>query len=367
MPGEEFKTEVVADEMKDVSSAFCALEEAILLDRRNCALHCVTAVSVLLWLLLSGCADRDEAEEARRQQAPGYNAEANEALKRAEKAMMEAGIEVNFSELSGLESLTDLHTILPKPGQVRQLEKQQKMEEAIEALYSALNALAKSGVAQAPTRLLAETGGSRIVGFEEELGASNSDLALIHLHISYCYVLAAVSRLARFGLGPDGIPDTADDLYYISFPEKPDVENLEVYKFTLTDRGQALMDSVDPGIDPHGYIKVFYDEGQVEALQVIIDSLLLLVGAEVAVVENPAAGIKAHEPEVNRQIYRRDALYHLDQALGLAMRIAPELEDAISEFDETVIEYFSRGILEDTIEWGLEIRKIPDRYKSLLR
>ena len=338
-----------------------------MLDRRKGALHCVTAAFVFIWLFLSGCADREELEETRRQRAPGYNAEANEALKRAEKAMMEAGIEVNFSELSGLESLTDLHTLLPKPGQVRQLEKQQKMEEAIGALYNALDALAKSGAIQAPTRLLAEPDGSRIVGFEEKLGASNSDLALIHVHMSYCYVLAAVSRLARLGLGPDGVPDTADDLYYISFPEKLDVENLEVYKFTLTDKGQALMDSVDPEVDPHGYIKIFYDEGQVEALQVIIDSLLLLVGAEVAVVEDPAAGIKAHEPEVNRQIYRSDALYHLDQALELAMRIAPELEDAISEFDETVTEYFSREILEDTIEWGFEIRKVPDRYKSLLR
>ena len=325
-----------------------------MLDQKTGALYCAIAVFTLLSFLFSGCADREELQETRRQLAPGYNAEANEALKRAERAMKEAEIEVDFSEM-GLESLTDLRTILPDPMEIAQLEKQQKMEEAIVALYAAMDALGKSGVPGAPARTL----------ITNPDGVSDSDLALTHLHLSYCYVLAAVSRLARFGVGPDGVPDTEDDLYYISFPEEMELEDLEVYKFTLTDKGQSLMDSVDPDIDPDGYIKVFYDEGQVEALQAIIDSLLLLLGAEIAVIENPAEGIRAHEPEVDRQTYRHDALYHLEQAVELARGIAPELRDALDEFDETVTEYFSEGLLEDAIEWGLEIRKVPERYEYL--
>ena len=91
------------------------------------ALYCAMAIVASCIALFSGCADREELEEARRQQAPGYNAKANDALEKAENAMVEAGIEVNFSEQRGLETLTDLSAILPDPMEIRQLEKQQKM------------------------------------------------------------------------------------------------------------------------------------------------------------------------------------------------------------------------------------------------
>jgi hypothetical protein len=319
------------------------------------ALYCAMAIFASYIAFFSGCAGREELEEARRQQAPGYDAEADEALEKAENAMIEAGIEINFSEQSGLESLTDLRAILPDPMEIRQLEKQQKMEEAITALHTALDALGRSGASLAPARALADSD-----------GGSDTDVALIHLHLSYCYILSAVSRLARVGLGPDGVLGTADDLYYISFPEELEVENVEVYKFMLTDKGQALMDSVDPSADPYGYIKVFYSEGQVEALQAILDSLLLLLDAEVVIIASPAEGIKAQEPQIDRQTYRSNALYHLTQALELARILAPELEDALDEFDGTITEYFSKEILENAIEWGFEIRSVPQRYEHLL-
>jgi|GEM_PF-1366993 len=335
--------------------------------QKTVVLYCAMAVFAFISpLFLSGCADREELQEARRQLAPGYNTKANEALGKAETAMMEAGIQVDFSELGGLESVTDLRAILPDPMEIRQLEKQQKMEEAIDSLYDALDAIVldplqirqlekqQLGMAGAPARALIVAG-----------GVSNTDLTLIHIHLSYLYILSAVSRLARAGVGPDGIPDSEDDLYYVSFAEDTEAKGLAVYELMLTDRGQELMDAVDPDV-PYGFIKVFYSEGQVEALQAIIDSLLLLLGAEVGVIENPAEGIRAHEPMVDRQTYRHDALYHLNQALLLAELVVPEVEDALSEFDEVVTDYFSKPILQRVIEWGFEIRKVPERYAYLV-
>lgn len=312
---------------------------------------------LMLLLLFPGCADRAELEEARRKRAPGYNSEANEALEKAERAMVEAGVEINFSAEDGLESLTDLlRTALADPLEVRQLEKQQKLEEAIEAFYVSLDALGATNVSAAPARIL-------LANPDE---ASGVDLVLINLHLSYCYILSAVSRLARYGTGPDEVPGTEDDLFYIEFLDNPDEETLEIYKFKLTDRGQELMDAVDPDADPDGYIKVFYDEGQVGVLQAIINSLQLLLGAEVIVVGNAAKGIGKHEPTLENEIYRGDALYHLGQSLQLAKQHLPELEDALAELDGTIADYFSKGILEDVIKWGFKIRKVPPRYEYLL-
>lgn len=315
------------------------------------ALYCAMVIFALISLFLSGCADREELEESRRQQAPGYNAEANEALEKAENAMAEAEVDVKFKELG---NLTNLLAFLPDPLQIRQLEKQQKLEEAIGSFNVALDAVGASSAARAPARALMLTPG----------GVSDTDLALLHLHVAYCYVLAAVSQLARAGIGPDGIPNSVDDLYYISFSEDLEAEN--VYAFELKDRGQELIDAVDPDVDPYGYIKVFYNEGQVEALQAIIDSLLIILGAEVAVLANPAEGIGAHKPMVNRQIYRSNALYHLEQALKLAWKIAPGVVDGLDEFDEVITEEFSKELLENAIEWGFEIRSVPKRYEHLL-
>jgi len=332
--------------------------------KKSSALYCAMAIfAVISFLLLYGCADRDELEETRRQQAPGYDAEANEALQRAEKAMEDAGVSINFNELNGLESLSDLRTILPDPLEIAQLEKQQKIEDAIVALYDVLGALGEPDVSGAPTRVLIP---------DEK---SNSDIALIRVHLAYCYVLAAVSRLARVGMGPDGVPNTEDDLYRIKL-EELDVEDPEVYQFMLTERGENLKADVDKN-DPNGYIKMFYDEGQVndegnvKELQAMIDSLLLLLGAkvttpEVVISENPKEVIKAHEPQVDRTKYRHNALYHLEIALELAEEIVPELKDALDEFDETITEYFSKGTLEDAKEWGFDIRDIPERYEYLL-
>ncbi len=328
--------------------------------KKSGALYCAMAIfTVISLLLLYGCADRDELEEVRRQQAPGYNAKANAALKEAEDAMKEAGIAINFSDLNGLESLSDLRTILLDPLEIAQLEKKQDIEDAIVALYDVLDALGESGVPAAPARML--------IPYE----ISDSDLALIHLHLSYCYVLAAVSRLARVGMGADGVPNTEDDLYRIDFPEELDVEAPEVYQFMLTERGEELEADVDKN-DPNGYIKMFYaggqvdDEGHVKELQAMIDSLLLLLGAEVAVIENADEGIKKHEPQVDTKKYRYNALYHLEIALKLAEEIVPEFKDALDELDETITEHFSKEILENAKEWGFEIRTVPERYEYLL-
>jgi hypothetical protein len=350
---------------------------------RNIGALCY-AIAILASIQLSffcGCADREELEEARYRQTLGYNIRANEALERAEEAMVAAGIEIDFRELSGLASLADLRTILPDPLEIKELEKQQKIEEAIGALYDVLDALlldpieikelekrqkmekANEVLYAAPRAVLSPVPS---VPMEVHEGISNSDLLLLHLHLGYCYTLSAVSQLARAGVGPDGIYDTADDLYYISFPAELEAGSLEVYRFTLTDTGQALMDSIDPDVDPYGYIKVFHDEGQMESLQAVVDSLLMLLGAEVAVMENLPEDIGAYEPKVNRQTYRNNGLYHVSQAIEFAERSAPELEDALGEFEEIITEHFAKEILENIVKWGLEVRTVPQRYEHLI-
>lgn len=321
-----------------------------MLHQKTSLLYYAMVILAFVSVLLSGCGDTEELEEQDQVIMLEYNAEADEALAKAEKAMKEAGIEADFNKVSDLESLGELRAILPDSAQIKQLEKQQKMEEAIGSLYVALDALGESFVSHAPAR----------TSMVDPDGVLDTDLALIHLRLAYCSVFAAISRLARAGIGPDGIPDTGDDLFYISSPEELEPETPEVYKFMLTDKGQALMDSVDPD-DPYGYIKVFYDEGQVEALQAIVDSVSLLLCAEVSVIENPVEGIKAHRMQLDRQIYRRDALCNL--AMALAKEIPPELRGTLEGFDETITEHFSKPLLKQVVAWGLEL---PGQYEMFL-
>ena len=63
-----------------------------MLGRRTSALRfALTVLASILLLLPIGCADREDLEEAQRQESPGYGTEANAALEKPEAAIMPAG------------------------------------------------------------------------------------------------------------------------------------------------------------------------------------------------------------------------------------------------------------------------------------
>ena len=261
----------------------------------------VVFVCIAPFFAFLGCADReieprsDVSEEFKK---------ASEALAKAEEAMKKAGISISFSELGALskDSITD---ILPGPLDLSQLEKEnpELIQDAIASLYEALDAFPTLSIPVSAAPLSPDA---------EPPVLSKSDLALIHLHLAYLYVLKVVGRLALEGMGPDGQPNTEDDVFMIEFPEEFE-EDTAKYKFELTDNGRARIEAIDklPDPKPEDYLKQFTESER----QAIIDSLFLVLGAEVRILPVPSAGIKEQAPKINRTIYRRDALFHLEKAV----------------------------------------------------
>lgn len=318
-------------------------------DQKKIMACCVMALFVLAaFLFISGCSEKG-AED----QKPDYETEANEAVDTADSAMAEADLSVQFDDMDSAEESVDICAGLPDPLQIAQLEKQLKMEQAIEALYAATDAIEASETELAPARLI-----------KSAQKLTERDLMLIHLRLSYCYVISAVSRLARSGFGPDGVHGTADDLFYIKFTPNTDGDT-EVYRLVLTEKGLLLMEAVDPRTNPSGYLKVFFAQGQIVALQAIMDSLMLLLGVEAAVLENLPEGIEAVVPRLDRNKYRHNALFHLEKALEIAERIAPKIAISLRRFDKVVIELFAKQLFDDAKIWGVKIIILPPRYADV--
>ncbi|MBI1927413.1 hypothetical protein HYR99_24635 [Candidatus Poribacteria bacterium] len=299
---------------------------------------------------LIGCAERDEVTTPENTDASFQKAAA--ALNLAQEAMKKAGIDINFSDIG---TLGELVSILPNPLGLSAPEKQQAIQDAIGAMYGVLDAYGQRiAVAQAPARPA-----------QTELKISDSDLLMVHFHLAYLYVLEAVGILAREG----------NDLFEISFPEAVQIKNLEeVYKFKLTERGQARFDEIAkrPSSRPKDYLKEF-SAGQRQA---ILDALVLLLGARVKVSAFPGVNdvdgqpITAQTPKVDRTICRQDALFHLEKGLESANVIAPDLADAVDEFNKIIAQAFTEDFLDQTSQWGFEIeneQELLNRINQLTR
>ncbi|MCD6508023.1 hypothetical protein J7M22_15555 [Candidatus Poribacteria bacterium] len=292
----------------------------------------ISLVVFTLSLSLFGCATREREEIT----APGSTPKADEAVMRAEQMMESAGISISFDELG---SVADLKEILPEPILIAQLEKS-TVEQSVSSLYEALDEL---GDVTTPAGMAPSVSGE----------VSRSDLAMLHLHIAYLYVLEAVRRLMI----------VRDNMYTISFPKEVETENMEIYQFELSPQAEARFKQLDadPTATPYDYLKEFNEDQR----QAILDALVLLTGVEVYIEANPSEGIVAQKPDVDRTIFRRDALYHLEKALGYAVKIAPALQDAFVEFKRTVEEQFSYKLLEDARKWGFTVNKetLPEDLK----
>ncbi|MFB3042188.1 MAG: hypothetical protein ACE1ZS_10395, partial [Candidatus Poribacteria bacterium] len=233
--------------------------------------HTLASPIIILIVMLAsfqlGCSDRDDISEV--QEPDPALQQASAALNRAEAAMEKAGVDINFSDVG---SLANLSAILPSPLELAVLEDQGALQEAIGALYEVLDAVGENvPIAQAPANPAKD--GSKI---------SNPDLALVHIHLGYLYVLEAVRILTREGWGKDGVPETEDDLFRIAFPENPELENLtEVYQFELTERGQTKFDEIEN--NPSSRLEDYLKEFRASQRQAILDALVLLVSARVKV------------------------------------------------------------------------------------
>ena len=316
--------------------------------------HTLASPIIILIVMLAsfqlGCSDRDDISEV--QEPDPALQQASAALNRAEAAMEKAGVDINFSDVG---SLANLSAILPSPLELAVLEDQGALQEAIGALYEVLDAVGENvPTAQAPANPAQE-------GFK----ISDPDLALVHVHLGYLYVLEAVRILTREGWGKDGVPETEDDLFRIAFPENPELENLtEVYQFKLTERGQTKFDEIEN--NPSSRLEDYLKEFRASQRQAILDALVLLVSARVKVSAFPDVNdidgqrITEQRPQVNRAICRQDALFHLERALDKAEEIAPDLADEFDEFNEIIAKAFAEDFLNQTSQWGFEIENADE-------
>ena len=324
---------------------------------RNCLLALLATMSIVGTTVLAGCSNRDERSEST-PLAPSLQ-EADAALNRAQVAMQRAGIDL---ELSDIGTLGHLATILPSPQQLGTLEDQKVIQEAIRTMYEVVDAIGQQQVARAPANPA-----------QADSEISESDLVLVHIHLAYLYVLDAVRIVTIEGWGADGEPNTNDDFYYIYFSEETVLEGVkaleETYAFELTEQIQAVFDAIEanPQSRPEDYLQLFSESQR----QAILDALLLLLGAEVKVsafpslIDNDGSPIIAQINSVDRAICRQDALFHLQAALDIAKTIAPDLAEAIDEFNEIIVEAFAEDFLDQISQWGFEILNDPEVHRRL--
>jgi hypothetical protein len=296
--------------------------------------------------LFSGCADRDDRPED--EPDPALQ-QATKALNIAQATMLQAGIAISFDDIGDLGKL---HTILLDPLEIGELE-DTVIQDAIRALYDVLDALGQPvPVAQAPA-----------LPNQIEIQVSDGDLLLVHLHLGYLYVLEVVRILTQEGWGPDGTPDTDDDLFFISFPDDIELENIEeVYRFRLTEAGRATFDALDadPNTRPSDYLRQFSSSQR----QAILDSLLLLLGVRATVSAVPDVTDIYGDPIVDmtpqfdliRPICRQDALYHLERALEFGKAIAPDVAEALQELIRIIADRFGVDFLDQVSGWGFEVQ-----------
>lgn len=313
---------------------------------RDCLLVFLVIVSIVSTTIFAGCSNRDKRAESNTL-TPALQ-EADAALNRAQVAMQGAGIDVQLSDIG---ALARLETILPSPMKLGALEDQQVIQDAIRAMYQVLDAIGQSQVARAPQNPA-----------QVDSDISDSDLLLTHIHLAYLYVLEAVRISTIAGWGEDGKPDTNDDFSRIAFPAEVTFEDAkaleEIYSFELTERIQAIFDAIeaDKNHRKEDYLQLFSQSQR----QAIVDALRLLLGAEVKVptfanlIGSDGQPIIEQIHTVDHNICRQDALFHLQAALNIARKIAPDFEQAIDEFNEIIVEVFAEDFFDQILQWGFE-------------
>ena len=312
---------------------------------KNLSFYLLILLTASMLILSIGCAERERKETG----ASGSNPEADAALAKAEEAMENAGIGISFEKLQGLETLSDLTTILPDPLDLELLEDpleleqlERSIEDATLSMYDALDALGAgvSGTPAAPMQAI------------EQIG-SDTDLAMIHLHLAYLYIYDVLVRLVKVRKDPV----TGEKMYTISFPseEELDIENIEkIYQFEFTDE-------LEQNLKTQGAAAF-----TIAQRQEIINALYLLLGAKAKLtvdgitqtLDKPRCGDVFPDCGVDTDIFPKNALYHFTEALNYVKNLAPEIEEGLKDFSEIISEEgsFAYQMLDQAeVEWGFEI------------
>lgn len=270
-------------------------------------------------IFVLGCADRD-ADDG---DLTDDEKTANDAIRKAEAAMEDIGVEMAFDDLSNLENV---RSQLPDPQELQKPATRDKLAEASSAFYVALDAY---DVELPPETLVPTAPQAKLATLSE------SDQALVHLYLGYLTSLDALARLAAAG----------GDLYEISYPN--DLNSGEIYKF-------EFLVSID-GMSPQEVLALF----NAEQRQAVLDALDLLAGAVIAA--------EGQISQVDHDVYRRSVFFHLERVSELARNLSPEIQAALADFEESITTHLLVEILTEVeTRWGFDLQQLPPELAGLL-
>ena len=280
---------------------------------------CIGAVATIAVAAIVGCAERiDDVERAALSMSEREEA-ANAALATAESALEAENL--NAFDFTDVGNLDELPALLPEPADLATPSAQQAVETAIGSFYDVLDIYAEAGAAPALSAA------ADLDDVETDVVFSESDEMLVHVELAYLYVLDAVSRIQQAG----------GDLYEVEKLENSDTG--EVYRLTLSP-------NVD-GLTPQEVLALFDDKQR----QAVVDAIRLLLDGVVR------AGQK--RPNVDATLFRESAIYHVRFAGDAIAEVAPQLQEALEEFDTAVDDLFAAGIVDDLEDWGFVIEEMP--------
>ena len=302
----------------------------------NCILTGFIAALIVFAL---GCAERPESSDT---DFP----EAADVLKQTQQEMEETNLDISFSDVGDTAEFTSL--MLLEPEALVEL-KEDAIQNAIIGFYETLAALGIDlSTPQAPA--------SPLQGTPE---ISSTDLMFVHLHLARLFVLEAVRIIAIGGLGNDSIQGSDDDLFEVVLLERP-----IRYEFRLLDHGSVRADQFrqiqnSPSSAPKDLLAQF----NASERQIIINAVRLLGAADIRVPAYPLVtdidGQPIDEllPSIDRDIFKRDSLFHLEETLRLAAGTNPEIKSAVLEFIEAIGEDFVVEFVNDLSDWGFDFDK----------
>ncbi|MGB9595055.1 MAG: hypothetical protein ACPL7B_02135 [Candidatus Poribacteria bacterium] len=261
-------------------------------------------ISLMLLILLMGCADREEYSTA-----IGSTPKADAALKEAEKNLKDVGVIVSFKDPG---ELAHPQNLVPKPENIASQEKQKKIADAIVQLNIVISEIEQEAKLAPPI-------------------GSVSDRGIVHFYLGLAYLLDAISRLL--------ISDDPKTTFIIEY--NPNANSGEWFTYGISNETKAKLDSIK---NPLEYPNAFTEKER----QAIIDALDLINDA---VVKPKSPDIKPQSSTVNGPPYLHSAIWHFKKAIGLLGEYNAELRDALKDFNSQ-IDKFESIIKQNAELWG---------------
>ncbi|MCZ6678360.1 MAG: hypothetical protein O7E52_14050 [Candidatus Poribacteria bacterium] len=277
----------------------------------------------ILTSLLISCGGDDNGD------GPSTDDEVQTLLDEAESAMDGIGVLISFESVQVLGDTAQF----ADPLDLGSLEDLAAIESAVSALNDALEAGGFSLAAAAPAN-----------AFQEE----DKELeTIIHLNLSYLYMLAAVSRCVIDG----------GDVYTIEDGDVPDTPEVEVYSLVLKPLGQEGLDAVNAKEDPTNvdFLSIFEPQQR----QAILNALNLMDQVEATVEAIPDGGIDGQQPDYERSICPFSSIYHHWLA-SLAAPLAGDREVEVTDLVGEVASEFFQSLQQQAMMWRFTIKDRPE-------